>query len=106
VATLVSRATKGSALDLPEMDANFDALNLLSVRTSGTWKSIPPLFRLRMTGTGTCTLDAQNSLGTINYAVVVYTVTSATNQIEYPYLGDDAVSMRVTLTGTCTAEVI
>lgn len=73
---------------------------------SGVWFSTPSIFRLRLTGTGTVTLDAKNSLGTITLAVSSYTLASATDQIEFPYAGDNAVAVRATLTGTATAEVI
>lgn len=73
---------------------------------SEEWKGVPSLFRLRLTGTGTVTMDARDSLGNETLALYVYTVSGATDQIEFPYAGDDAVDIRVTLTGTATAEVI
>lgn len=79
---------------------------LPSVISSGQWKPMSGLPRLRLTGTGTVSFDARNSLGTITTGVLSYTVTSATNQIEFPYFGDDAVAVRATLTGTATVEII
>lgn len=74
--------------------------------TSGEWTTIPSIFRLRLTGTGTVVMDSRDSLGVETLAVASYTVTDATDQIEYPYAGDNAVAIRVTLTGTAAAEVI
>ncbi len=70
------------------------------------WMNVPSIFRIRLTGTGQIILDARNSLGEETIAVASYDVTSATNQIEFPYLGDDAVEMRVTLTGSAQLEVL
>jgi hypothetical protein len=103
---LIYRDEKGANLTPDEGDANMRALNMYCSRKSGVWGYIPAIFRLRLAGTGTCVVDAKNALGTITTGLYTYTVTGATNQIEYPYLGDDATQMRVTLTGTCTAGVI
>ena len=73
---------------------------------SNVWMKIPSIFRLRMTGTGTVSIDAKDSLGNITASVASYTVSAATDQIEFPYAGDDAVAIRATITGTCTVEVI
>ena len=78
----------------------------LGPMTNGAWMKVLSLFRMRMTGTGTVTIDAKNALGTITLAVATYSLSGATNQIEYPYPGDDAVMIRATLTGTATAEII
>lgn len=74
--------------------------------TSGVWFKIPSIFRLRLTGTGSVTMDSKDSLGNITTSVATYSPSGATDQIEFPYAGDDAVMIRVTLTGTATAEVI
>lgn len=73
---------------------------------NNVWMRIPSIFRLRLTGTGTCTLDARDSLGAITLAFATYTASAATDQIEFPFAGTSAVEIRATLTGTCTAEVI
>lgn len=73
---------------------------------TGVWTRTPSIWRLRLTGTGTCTLDARDSLGAITLAFATYTATAATDQIEFPFAGANAVEIRATLTGTCTAEVI
>ena len=48
----------------------------------------------------TGTLSVEDSLGNITTGVASYTVSGATDQIEFPYAGDDAVMIRATLTGT------
>lgn len=74
--------------------------------TSEVWMKVPSIFRLRFTGTGTAVMDSRDSLGNIAAALYSYTLAAATDQIEFPYAGDDAVNIRVTLTGTVTCEVI
>lgn len=75
--------------------------------TSGAWMKVPSLFRLRITGTGTLQMDSKDSQGNITLATFPLTsYTSETDKIEFPYAGDDAVTIRVTLTGTLTCEVI
>jgi hypothetical protein len=71
----------------------------------GEWFTIPSVFRLRITGTGTVVIDSKDSLGNITTGVASYTVSGATDQIEFPYAGDDAVMILAHLSGT-TAEVI
>jgi len=73
---------------------------------NGVWNNCPSIFRLEMTGTGTVTIDSKDSLGNITLNVYTVTLTSATNEIGFPYAGDAAVSIRATLTGTATAKVI
>jgi len=72
----------------------------------GVWIKIPSIFRLRLTGTGSVTLDARNALNEITTEVASFSASSATNQIEFPYPGDDAIEIRATYTGTCVAEII
>lgn len=76
------------------------------VSFSGEWISAPSIFRLRLVGTGTITVDSRDRLGVITTAVETYTISSATNQIEFPWLGDGAVEMRVTYPATATVEVL
>lgn len=73
---------------------------------NGAWVTVPSIYRLRLTGTGTVTIDARNSVGSVTSNVARFTPGGATNQIEYPYFGDDTVAVRAALTGTATAEVI
>ena len=76
------------------------------VSFSGQWLSAPSIFRLRLVGTGTITVDSRDRLGVITTAVETYAISSATNQIEFPWLGDGAVEMRVTYPATATVEVL
>lgn len=73
---------------------------------SGEWVTTPTVFRLLLNGTGTVTLDARDAAGTVTTSVETYTLSSAVNQIEFPYGGDSAVAILATLTGTATAKVI
>lgn len=73
---------------------------------NGAWVKTPSIFRIRITGTGTVTLDSRDSLGNITTSIASYTVSNATDQIEFPFAGTNAVAIRATLTGTTTAEVI
>lgn len=122
MANVVTRGGKGSRLTHQEGDANINNINnelistgaivaainsaLSSSLVSGEWKKVASLIRLRLTGTGACVVDSKNALDVESTDLFTYTVSSATNQIEYPYLGDDATHIRVTLTGDCTAEVL
>lgn len=122
MASITTRAAKGTKLSHIEGDNNLNNLNsevmaatanvaaltvaMSSLLVSGEWKRVPSLMRLRLAGTGTCVVDSKNALDEVTTELYTYTATGATNQIEYPYLGDDAVYIRVTLTDTCTAEVL
>lgn len=87
--------------------AGADGVGVLAGPTiSGVWFKTPSIFRLRFTGTGTATLDSRDSLGNITAGVNSYTLSGATDQIEFPYAGDKAVNIRVNLTGNVTCEVI
>ena len=72
---------------------------------SGIWFTCPSIFRLRLTGTGTAQLDSRDSAGTVT-AVSTYILSGATDQIEFPYAGDNAVAIRATFGGDITVEVI
>jgi hypothetical protein len=105
----------GIALPGFAIDANGNAISLVDgggisfLRgpvASGVWITQPSVFRLRLTGTGTATMDAKDSLDNITSAVAVFTASGATDQIEFPYAGDNAVAIRFTLTGSVTVEVI
>ena len=74
--------------------------------STGQWMRIPMLARLKLTGTGTCTMDSRNSAGEITEGVEVYSVSSATGEIKFPYPGDDAEDVRFTLTGSCAVEIL
>lgn len=74
--------------------------------TSGEWKPLTGWPRLLLNGTGTVSIDARNRAGTVTTGVFTQTLSSAVNEIAFPYFGDDAVEVRATLTGTATAEIL
>jgi len=77
-----------------------------SVITTGTWYRVPSMFRLAVTGTGTLTLDGRDVAGTISTSVYTTTLTSATNQILYPFLGMSNADLRLNVTsGSLTVQV-
>lgn len=78
----------------------------LDTSLDGTWQRVPTIFRLRLTGSGTVIIDAKDGRGNITSAVATYTPSSATDQIEYLYPGEDTVAIRANITGSCGVEVI
>lgn len=77
---------------------------------TGTWRQLPAsgvLMRVRMTGTGTVTMDsATGDLGAGTVTTGAYTATvSGTQTDDFAYPGDVARSIRFTLTGTAAVEV-
>lgn len=76
------------------------------IQTSGVWVKAASIFRLRLTGTGTVTMDSRNRLGVITTGTHTATASGATNQIEFPYAGDDATELLFTFPNTLTVEVI
>ncbi|MBU6163278.1 MAG: hypothetical protein KGO50_19370 [Myxococcales bacterium] len=72
---------------------------------SGVWVPAPSIFRLRLVGTGSAVVVSRDRLGAES-SVDTYTATSATNQIEFPFLGDAATEMQVTFPSTLTVEVL
>lgn len=100
---LYATDASGNVTGLVSGDGSF----LIGPVASGAWMKVLSLFRLRITGTGTLQMDSKDSLGNITLATFPLTsYTGATDTIEFPYAGDDAVAIRVTLTGTLTCEVI
>lgn len=83
-----------------------DAIPGQAALVAGQWRRIFGFARLRLTGTGTVTIDARNALGAVTAGVLAYTVSGATNRVEYPFFGDDAVEIRAAFTGSATAEII
>ena len=78
--------------------------------TTGVWRQVPaagPVMRVRMTGTGTVTMDsATGDLGAGTVTTAAYIATVAGTQLDdYAYPGDAARSIRFTLTGTAAVEV-
>jgi hypothetical protein len=72
---------------------------------SAAWFTSPSVFRLRLTGTGSVQFDSRDSAGTVT-VVATYTLSGATDQIEFPYAGDNAVAIRATFSGDITVEVL
>lgn len=80
---------------------------LLGPLVSGEWKPITGLPRLKLSGVGTVTIDANTEIdgsGTTTAAVFTATVSGA--QTAFPFFGLDAVAVRATYTGTANAEII
>lgn len=74
---------------------------------SGQWRFALSMFRLRITGTGAVTMDSRDSLGNITLnSDGPFTASAATDQIEFPYAGDNAREIRLTFPATATVEVI
>jgi hypothetical protein len=73
---------------------------------NGEWFNPPSIFRLLLNGTGTVTIDSKDAAGTITTGVYSTTLSSAVNEIAFPYAGDSAIQIRATLTGTATAKVV
>ena len=82
-----------------------DGAFLRGPMTSGVWFTSPSIFRLRLTGTGSVQFDSRDSAGVVT-AVATYTLAGATDQIEFPYAGDNAVAIRATFSGNITVEVL
>ena len=75
--------------------------------TDGVWTTYHSFYRLRLTGTGTVTIDAIAGDGTITNNVESYTITNETDLIVYPFPGASAVKIRVTYSnGGIGAELI
>lgn len=76
--------------------------------TSGVWKPFTGLPRLKLTGTGTVTIDANTAVnGTGTTTAAVFTASPAgSTTIAFPFFGTDAVAVRATYTGTALAEII
>ena len=77
--------------------------------TSGVWRGVPPVtMRLRMSGVGTVVMDAASGpagTGTVTGSQFSFSPTGPQVD-EYAYPGDSTCSIRITLTGTATCEVI
>lgn len=73
---------------------------------SGEWKPFTSWPRLLLNGTGTVSIDARNRAGTVTTGVFTQTLSSAVDEIAFPYFGDDAVEVRATLTGTAVVEIL
>lgn len=74
--------------------------------TAGVWYPVPTVFRLRIAGSGTITLDSRTASGVETSSVVSYSGTNDDNQIEFPYLGDDVTHVRASFPSTLFAEIL
>lgn len=63
---------------------------------SGTWYSVPTIFRMEMTGDGDVILDSKDSSGNITTNVYATTLIGADKEIGFPYPGDLGVSIMAT----------
>lgn len=70
-----------------------------------TWIPAPSICRLRLVGTGTLSIDSRDAEGNVTTAAFTATAMAATDQIEFPYFGDDAVDIKATITGLTSVEV-
>lgn len=97
-----------TALDqaVSQSQAAANASAAMTGLVTSTWRRFPTMCRLIMNGTGTITFDARNKAGTILVSVASFTITSAVNQIAFPFFGDTAYEIRATLTGSATVEVM
>lgn len=83
-------------------------VSLTGALPSGVWVQIYGLSRLKLSGTGTVSIDANTALdGTGTTTTAVFTASPAgTTAIAFPFFGNDAVAVRATYTGTAAAEII
>lgn len=70
------------------------------------WIPVSSWPHIRLTGTGTCTVDARDGSGLVTSSVDVFTAIAALDQHEYPSVEPETTAIRFTLTGTCIAEVV
>lgn len=73
--------------------------------TAGVWFRVQAAPRLRVTGTGTVTVDTRDAAGNVQTAAYVFNA-SGTPSIEWPYPGDSGTHIRVSFTGSAAAEVL
>lgn len=72
----------------------------------GWWKTITGVPRLRLSGTGTVSIDVRDYAGTVTTNFWSSTLTSATGQIVENFIEADTVAVRITATGNLIAEII
>ena len=71
-----------------------------------SWRLFPPMVRLLVKGTGTCSIDSRDVDGNITTAVDEFSVSNSTGEMFYTFPGDSAVYIRAVLTGSCSVEMI
>ena len=102
----------GQVIDATKVNANFAAVDEAAkfnpgVLVANTWKAFTGLPRLKLTGSGTVSIDANTATdGSGTTTSAVYTATVTTTTIAFPFFGNDAVAVRATYTGTAAAEII
>ena len=112
---LVSFSSAGKDVSSPNIASTYadrTSIQTLISRdgTTGVWRGLPSagvIQRVRMTGTGTVTMDsATGDLGAGTVTSGSYTYSVVGLQVDdYAYPGDAARSIRFTLTGTAAVEV-
>lgn len=79
----------------------------VGVQTAGQWVRPPSIFRLRLSGTGTVSMDSKNKLGTITSNTFgPVTFSGETGRIEFPFSGTDADSVRFNISGSAVVEIL
>ena len=72
----------------------------------GLWRTVLPFARLRLSGTGTITIDARDTSGAVMTAVWSTTLSGSNGTIFYPFFAASAVAIRAAVTGNVYAEII
>lgn len=73
---------------------------------SGEWVTTPSVFKLIMNGTGAMSLDSRDANGAVTTGVFSKTLSTAINEVGFPYAGDSAMAIRATFPQEVTVEVI
>jgi hypothetical protein len=73
---------------------------------SGAWMRPAVPFRVRVLGTGSLTMDARDSAGTVTAAVFQDAYATQTDAVIWPYPGDSARQVRFNFPSTLTIEVL
>ena len=100
---LINRITSG-----PAFQADIDKLtaSLGNGVLGSSWVTLPSVYRLQISGTGTISIDTLAWDGvTITTGVFSFAPTG-TSQPVYPYFGDSAYAVRATLTGTAVCNLV
>lgn len=98
----------GGALDQALADSRTAASVAASkyAITAGSWWRVPTISRLRITGTGSLSINSRNGAGAVTSSVFSGNYSGANGKIEFPYYGDEAVEILATFPNTLTVEVI
>lgn len=82
------------------------APNVNGMAVSGAWMRPVVPFRIRVLGTGSVTMDARDSAGTVTTGVFQDAYATQTDAVVWPYPGDTARQVRFTFPSTMTIEVL